>query len=1076
MQCVSFSETTSIAVVALLFVVSAALGQVKHPNLLLNGEEIEQIKLKVAEHDWATRLFERLKESADARHGYNPRDTALVYVISGDRSYGEAARRRLLQEARYNLARLEEVDLANFPEHGAWSPLGMYAWAYDLVWDVCSQEDRQLIERWLSAAARNIIAGEKLHTTTPNLVFGKHFNVGLVGYCLGDKELIDWALNDPGAHGPRRGGFYPVMDTMIRDGHFWGEAPIYALHYDVHGMIALAEAALHYDGTDLYSWVSHKSGASIKSLIDGYVLTAYPLEDTGIGRGSVRLATFGDGSTCCGIDGTLVDTFLVNPIGTWPTIAGEMEVAYKRYGDSGYAWLLGLDRDRDTNVSYGRATLGMIALTHGEPLPENPTPPPAPSGVYPSQGFAMLRADESPEYWTSRSLAAVVRTGKAIPHGHNDFFSLILHGKGRVLLPDVNVIQYESSFLNWTHEGIAHNTLLVDRASPSPCDAATRHEFSPEVKFFAVTGSPFAGVTQTRAVLLTREYCADIFQAADAEGRNRTFDYVLHGLGRLYPGNPAAWRPSNELVAHYWWIENERSREVRSPWQVDWVQTRIGAAPGAPARPVGVRTTLAAGARTAYIGDGPLVDGPPHARIEGNPEGSLPLMIARTIAPSATYLAVHEPYDTAPVIGRVTPLQQNAQAAGMRIEGPAFSDRVLVSFEKQQTDCVLRGRDHEVFVFSNYGYVRVAEGRVVVRGGVSGFRVLAPDAQQVIINGAAADLVRDGDYVVFGRKAGAAEQAWKPPVPDPAERLAAVHYYFLPEEVHLRAGREREVTMHLRCVGAGEVQGMLDLQPPDGIMVVPAAVPVKMSEGDELTIRLVLRDGGNAKRGLHEMRIVPGLGTRAAEGTVRVSVGVVITEDNRLPRMGEYIVRAPGYTIAMDKFSGTAVYLLDGDGNRRFGRVWRGGEITPGCGAVKRGGKWSLRYPYPCEFVWARDASFDVGCDGMYGDGDLRVRHEFYDDRIVISLIPPTRPMYEQTMWLGLFDALGEAVHGTLKEGDRAVGEWFYYPHPRFRQGVLITLPPGYEEPKRHYGTSLYFPMRVNQKVTLQFVEEDELP
>ena len=38
---------------------------------------------------------------------------------------------------------------------------------------------------------------------------------------------------------------------MIRDEHLWGEAPIYALHYDVHAMIAQEEAALRYDGTDL---------------------------------------------------------------------------------------------------------------------------------------------------------------------------------------------------------------------------------------------------------------------------------------------------------------------------------------------------------------------------------------------------------------------------------------------------------------------------------------------------------------------------------------------------------------------------------------------------------------------------------------------------------------------------------------------------------------------------------------------------------------------------------------------------------------------------------------------------------
>jgi hypothetical protein len=52
----------------------------------------------------------------------------------------------------------------------------------------------------------------------------------MIGYNLGDPDLIEWALHDPGRHGPSHGGFYPVMDTMIRNEIFWAEAPIYALH------------------------------------------------------------------------------------------------------------------------------------------------------------------------------------------------------------------------------------------------------------------------------------------------------------------------------------------------------------------------------------------------------------------------------------------------------------------------------------------------------------------------------------------------------------------------------------------------------------------------------------------------------------------------------------------------------------------------------------------------------------------------------------------------------------------------------------------------------------------------------
>ena len=137
------------------------------------------------------------------------------------------------------------------------------------------------------------------------------------------------------------------MDTMIRDGHFWAEAPIYALHYDVHGMFALAEAALRYDGTDLYRYESPKSGASLKKLVDGYLRMAFPLERNGSGGGKLRLATFGDGSTGCLISGRLHDTFLDD------SFLAVLEVAYKRYRDEGYAWVLSLDPDREAYIRDG---------------------------------------------------------------------------------------------------------------------------------------------------------------------------------------------------------------------------------------------------------------------------------------------------------------------------------------------------------------------------------------------------------------------------------------------------------------------------------------------------------------------------------------------------------------------------------------------------------------------------------------------------------------------------------------------------------------------------------------------------
>lgn len=187
--------------------------------------------------------------------------------------------------ARAELARYEKLDIQKDPDFGSWGPWATWAWAYDLTYDTYTAEQRELVERMLRTAAKTIIEGLKYYVTTPNLVFEKHWKVALVGDCLGDKELIEWGLNDLGRPGPSHGGFYQVLDTMIKDGYFWGEAPIYALHFDLHGMLAVAEAALHYDGTDLYRHVSKKSGASIKGVVDGYLRIAFPLEKTGVQGG-----------------------------------------------------------------------------------------------------------------------------------------------------------------------------------------------------------------------------------------------------------------------------------------------------------------------------------------------------------------------------------------------------------------------------------------------------------------------------------------------------------------------------------------------------------------------------------------------------------------------------------------------------------------------------------------------------------------------------------------------------------------------------------------------------------------------
>src|SRR5438270_4629833 len=81
---------------------AAGEGRVRHPNLLLNRDEIEQVKAKVQREAWAAQLLERLKALADDnRHSERElRDAAVDYALTGDNSYAERVRRSLLGTVR----------------------------------------------------------------------------------------------------------------------------------------------------------------------------------------------------------------------------------------------------------------------------------------------------------------------------------------------------------------------------------------------------------------------------------------------------------------------------------------------------------------------------------------------------------------------------------------------------------------------------------------------------------------------------------------------------------------------------------------------------------------------------------------------------------------------------------------------------------------------------------------------------------------------------------------------------------------------------------------------------------------
>jgi hypothetical protein len=151
-------------------------------------------------------------------------------------------------------------------------------------------------------------------------------------------------------------------------------------------------------------------------------------------------------------------------------------------------------------------------------------------------------------------------------------------------------------------------------------------------------------------------------------------------------------------------------------------------------------------------------------------------------------------------------------------------------------------------------------------------------------------------------------------------------------------------------------------------------------------------------------------------------------------------------------------------------------NFITGIPGLVRDGKWCYRFRFPSRAIWEGKNTLTVLSEGVYADGDVRLQYVFHEDRIVLKLIPPTNPTLDQTMWLGNFDALGAPRHnGTQKAPhEPIVGDLFFFPHPVYRQGLLLELPP--KSPLQHRGTAVEFPLKAAQEVVLRFVAPEEVP
>lgn len=430
----------------------------------------------------------RLSRGADA--------CGIVYQMTGDESYGLAAKGILLQYAESYLTYERHDKYGNTGEkaktggRATAQAINEAKWiiplarAYDTTFDLFGPNERERVEARLFRPAAELIGanneGKHNHQAWYNA------GVGVIGFLLRDPDMVKYAV-----YGPDNGFLFQMRASIGNDG-MWYEGSGHYHFYTMDPLVSLAEAAA-FSGIDLYENDALRSFFRFPGLYAGT---------------SGLIPVINDGRR---VDITLDER------------ARFLEVAYYRLRDPGLVPAL-----RAGN----RAT--WQALLYGvEDLPE-----PAETGAGSAllgEALAVLRAGDLFATLNGRPYSG--------GHSHYDKLSITIQAEGRVIAPDSGSIKYRNPAQDaYFKSTSAHNTVVKDYEFQRYVGASKTEIFSPGPRYQVVRMSEseaYADTEMTRTLVMSDWYLFDVYTVRpSAESATPEADYlwVYRNYGSLEPG------------------------------------------------------------------------------------------------------------------------------------------------------------------------------------------------------------------------------------------------------------------------------------------------------------------------------------------------------------------------------------------------------------------------------------------------------------------------------------------------------------------------------------------------------------
>jgi len=879
---------------AQLTLTTIATAKPDHPFILWTREDAANIRKRIENEDWAGKAYEK-------RIVNGPKDMTVIrnlfeYLVMGKKEAGEAEKKHLL---RFVGAVPGEAS----PQARLGDRRRAMQWPnvlrYDVLYDLLTPEERKGVEDTFRAHAEWQI-NDKTMTHThisflPNMEYSRPMSNLLMALALGDKKLIKGVANS-------NGGFVQYMNECVRDNGLYQEE--FGKYYSMVFELLLWCRGLDRLGMDElgYGFVG-KNGATMKNYLLSLFWVGYPTLDIDTERPEYPRYTDGDakGNTFGNGQHATIGGFRANGDrhagGTRNFSTAHMNGGLKLNGV--HWWEVGHEKwPDDPHFSYFLAQSRPVAddkyyptlLFDIDPIdPKKVTPPPAPSAVFPQRGILILRADESPDYWTSPAPAVTMRLAAHYVHRVCDSFALTgFHAYNRTLYANTSCAGgYAGGDQLWSASIFGHAAVIVDDAIPHTIDdlfplagsnaglykqgkdeilpgkVDTRHHFGPLAKFAAGrTTQVYDDVDQTRALVLTREYLLDA-SSLDSP-RPRRYLWQVHAIGHSCPDEPQHWAHSEWLYHRQPSVSHETSRVVGDrPWGITVWQETGGVKPSSNKvgpkwheRRPGVRMQMLGAPNTiACRGTGPSMrqisyEMPRDRLRQGLTEpGPASIVVLRNNVSNTRFIALHEPYMDVPPVTSFSKIAEDDSAVAVRIVSNKVNDRILLSM-KPDTETTLSGQG-ESFSFKSYAFLRVAKESVTVEGDCAAFAVRVPagSTPEVLVNGKKQKASVEDGLLTYGR-AKVESSNDLPALPQPKAVIAA---RWDRETLGIRQDGKGAAKLHLRNCGTAAAKGKVSLNVLNDLVATPAEIDMNgMKPNTEKTVEVTFSFAKGVPR--HEVR------------------------------------------------------------------------------------------------------------------------------------------------------------------------------------------------------------------------------